>query len=46
MTSGDQTSERSSIRQVVAAGFIGTTIEWEEAFLSWGSARVSREVRA
>jgi hypothetical protein len=27
-TSSEQTSERSSIRQVVAASFIGTTIEW------------------
>ena len=37
MTSGDQTSERSSIRQVVAASFIGTTIEWYDFFL-YGTA--------
>ena len=37
MTSNDQTSERSSIRQVVAASFIGTTIEWYDFFL-YGTA--------
>jgi len=37
MTSSDQTSERSSIRQVVAASFIGTTIEWYDFFL-YGTA--------
>src|SRR5215213_9016065 len=37
MTSGDQTSERSSIRQVVAASFIGTSIEWYDFFL-YGTA--------
>jgi metabolite-proton symporter len=37
MTSTDHTSERSSIRQVVAASFIGTTIEWYDFFL-YGTA--------
>src|ERR671923_381302 len=37
MASNDQTSERSSIRQVVAASFIGTTIEWYDFFL-YGTA--------
>ena len=37
MTSSGQTSERSSIRQVVAASFIGTTIEWYDFFL-YGTA--------
>ena len=37
MSSSDQTSERSSIRQVVAASFIGTTIEWYDFFL-YGTA--------
>jgi MFS transporter, MHS family, shikimate and dehydroshikimate transport protein len=37
MSSNDQVSERSSIRQVVAASFIGTTIEWYDFFL-YGTA--------
>ena len=37
MTSTDHTSERSSIRQVVAASFIGTTIEWYDLLL-YGTA--------
>jgi MFS transporter, MHS family, shikimate and dehydroshikimate transport protein len=37
MTSNAQTPEQSSIRQVVAASFIGTTIEWYDFFL-YGTA--------
>ena len=37
MTSDGQATERNSIRQVVAASFIGTTIEWYDFFL-YGTA--------
>jgi hypothetical protein len=34
---GQQEGETQSIRQVIAASFIGTTIEWYDSFL-YGSA--------